>query len=193
MWFQSYKLALFKGHRGNPKACSDVCFFFFSSFLFSGHAHGIQKFLGQGLKLSHSSDLSPCSDNARSSTHCVSQGNSQHPLLMVVKSLSDFDQKSRNSRRSSFLVPCSFLQRRFWIRWSLVSSVVDPFFLYSCVALERFLENHSSLFNSLVEYRTQSKGPKNALGLRRSLTWSVTIEHQIHSNCLFIYLYIIMV
>ena len=43
------------------------CFFNFA-FVF-GHAHGKQKFLGQGLNPHHSSDLSHSSDSARSRTH----------------------------------------------------------------------------------------------------------------------------
>ena len=44
-------------------------FFFFFFFFFSGHIYGMWKFLGQGLNLHHSSDLSHCSGHTRSLTH----------------------------------------------------------------------------------------------------------------------------
>ena len=40
-------------------------------FLFSGHAHGIWKFPGQGSNLHHSSDWGHCSDNAGSLNCCA--------------------------------------------------------------------------------------------------------------------------
>ena len=43
------------------------CFWFFLPFF--GHTHSTCKFLGQGLKLHHSSNPSCCSDNAGSLTH----------------------------------------------------------------------------------------------------------------------------
>ena len=59
---------------GNPWGCYNVSrdvglFFFF----FFGLACGMWKFLGQGLNLCHSSDLSCCSNNGRSLTHCTSR------------------------------------------------------------------------------------------------------------------------
>ena len=40
---------------------------------FFGHACGMWEFLGQGLNLHHSSDLSFCSDNAEPLTYCVTR------------------------------------------------------------------------------------------------------------------------
>ena len=41
--------------------------------LFFGCANNMQKFPGQGMNLSHSSDLSHHNDNARSLTHCATR------------------------------------------------------------------------------------------------------------------------
>ena len=48
-----------------------------------GHMHGMWKFLGQGLNLSHSSDPSCCSDSARSLT-CCTKWEIQYEALLKV-------------------------------------------------------------------------------------------------------------
>ena len=54
----------------NPKSNSMRQVPLFISF---GHAHSMQKFLGQGLNLRQSSDLSCCSDNARPLARCATR------------------------------------------------------------------------------------------------------------------------
>ena len=44
-----------------------------ASFFFFGHAHGMQKFPGQGSNLHHSSSHSHSSDNARALTRCTTR------------------------------------------------------------------------------------------------------------------------
>ena len=48
---------------------------YFSFFISYGHVYSMWQFLGQGLNLHHSSDLSHCSDNA-GSLACCAQENS---------------------------------------------------------------------------------------------------------------------
>ena len=56
-------------HEAATMSVEMLVFFFF----FFGLACGMWKFLGQGLNLCHSSDLSCCSNNGRSLTHCTSR------------------------------------------------------------------------------------------------------------------------
>ena len=55
---------------------------FFSFVFFFGCAHDIWKFLGQGSNPGHSNDLSCCSDNTGSLTHCATR-ESPIPVLMI--------------------------------------------------------------------------------------------------------------
>ena len=50
-----------------------------------GHAHRMQKFLGQGSNLSHSIEPSRCSDNARSSAHCAMRGRLDFQIKILIE------------------------------------------------------------------------------------------------------------
>ena len=59
----------------------DFFFFLFFFNIFFGHARDMQKFPGQGLNLSHISDLSHSSDNTKSLTCWVTR---EHFLLIEI-------------------------------------------------------------------------------------------------------------
>ena len=72
----NYRRAVSSVYHGAMMGTPD--FFFFNLKFFFACAHGVQKFLVQGLNLRHSSDSSHCSDNAGSLTCCTTselQGN----------------------------------------------------------------------------------------------------------------------
>ena len=51
---------------------------------FVGHTHGIWKFLGQGLNLSHSVKLCHSCGNAGSLTHCAAVGTPKAEILKTM-------------------------------------------------------------------------------------------------------------
>lgn len=65
-------------------------------FLF-GYTHETWRFLGQGSNLSHSSDLSSCSDNAKSITHGATR--ELHLFLLETSAASGTEQEVCSRRR----------------------------------------------------------------------------------------------
>ena len=70
-------------HNGN--------YYYLYFILFFGHAHSMWKFPDQGLDLCHSSDLSCCSDNARSLTCCTTR---ELPIIISILNLRNQRQRS---------------------------------------------------------------------------------------------------